>query len=577
MSAEEAKNKGNAAFSAKNFEEAIEHFTTAIGLDAGNHVLYSNRSAAYASLHKYTEALADADKCISIKPDWAKGYSRKGAAQHGLGDFEGAIETYNAGLKIEPTNAMLKSGLQEADHEFKMNAGQQAKQSLGNLFGRPDLLDIIVSSPDLAPYVAQQDFMEMVQNLQKDPLTFTQYQSDPRCMTLLQVLLQRSNPDMFAKMAEKEQKEMKKREEDAEARKKREEAEKKAALAAETERKLTMSEDDIAKLEGKEQCEIYKMRGTAAYKAKDFDNALKAYTKGFEADRTNISLLTNRAAVHFEMGNLDLAEADSREAIKVGRECRADFASLARAFERLGNIQLKRGNLNEAMDEYNNSMLENRTPSVEKKIKDLKAKIKLQEAEAYKDAGKSAEAKEKGNALVKEGSFPAAITAYEEAIKRNPKDHTLYSNLALCYLKLMEPARALAHCNTALELEPTFARAYLRRGNAYVMLREMTRALDDFQHGCELDPSNAELKEALQRVKTSYHRGRPDEAVTQNALKDPVIKQILADPVVKNLLTDMQTDASAVQRAMADPDMSVKIERLLIAGVVGIGPGPAGH
>lgn len=68
----EAKNKGNAAFSAGNFDEAVKHFTEAIALDASNHVLYSNRSAAYASLGKYQEALADADKTIEIKPDWAK-------------------------------------------------------------------------------------------------------------------------------------------------------------------------------------------------------------------------------------------------------------------------------------------------------------------------------------------------------------------------------------------------------------------------------------------------------------------------------------------------------------------------
>ena len=33
----------------------------------------------------YAQALQDADKCVSLKPDWGKGYGRQGAAHHGMG------------------------------------------------------------------------------------------------------------------------------------------------------------------------------------------------------------------------------------------------------------------------------------------------------------------------------------------------------------------------------------------------------------------------------------------------------------------------------------------------------------
>ena len=52
-SSDELKKLGNASFQSNDFPQAIEHFTNAIALDESNHVLYSNRSAAYSSLKDY--------------------------------------------------------------------------------------------------------------------------------------------------------------------------------------------------------------------------------------------------------------------------------------------------------------------------------------------------------------------------------------------------------------------------------------------------------------------------------------------------------------------------------------------
>lgn len=75
--------------------------------------MYSNRSAAYAKSGKYELALADAEKTIQLKPDWGKGYSRKGSALAFLGRAEEAIKAYEEGLKYDPNNVQLKEGIEE--------------------------------------------------------------------------------------------------------------------------------------------------------------------------------------------------------------------------------------------------------------------------------------------------------------------------------------------------------------------------------------------------------------------------------------------------------------------------------
>lgn len=99
-----------------------EKFTQAIAIEPTNHILYSNRSAAYASKKEYKNALDDATKVTEIKPDWAKGWGRKGAALHGLGELLGANDAYEEGLKLDPNNAQNKSGLASVKRAIEAEA-----------------------------------------------------------------------------------------------------------------------------------------------------------------------------------------------------------------------------------------------------------------------------------------------------------------------------------------------------------------------------------------------------------------------------------------------------------------------
>merc|ERR1740124_615229 len=111
VSSADFKAKGNTALRANNFSEAIEHYTSAINIDGANHVYYSSRSAAYLSKGDRLNALKDANSCISLKPKFANGYSKKGAALHELKRYNDSISAYEAGLVECPGDKMISSGL----------------------------------------------------------------------------------------------------------------------------------------------------------------------------------------------------------------------------------------------------------------------------------------------------------------------------------------------------------------------------------------------------------------------------------------------------------------------------------
>ncbi|KAH7474885.1 DnaJ-like protein subfamily C member 8 [Phytophthora ramorum] len=113
--AEGFKAEGNRLLAAKQPAEAVEMYTRALELDPENAVYLSNRSAAYLALGDARgKALKDAEKCIELRPDWWKGYSRKGAAQHALQRYDAARATYNEGLKLEPDNGSLLQASEDA-------------------------------------------------------------------------------------------------------------------------------------------------------------------------------------------------------------------------------------------------------------------------------------------------------------------------------------------------------------------------------------------------------------------------------------------------------------------------------
>jgi len=157
--AEEFKAAGNTAFQAGDFKAAIDHYTRAIDLDGTNHVYYSNRSAAYfkqyyaatsctddrSSHDSYIDlckAAKDAKSCLDINPQFVKGYSRKGAALHGLKRYDDSIAAYTQGLEKDPSSDDgLKQSIANATNEKNAVANFSANLSPEELAADVRLLD----------------------------------------------------------------------------------------------------------------------------------------------------------------------------------------------------------------------------------------------------------------------------------------------------------------------------------------------------------------------------------------------------------------------------------------------------
>lgn len=448
------KEKGNQALAAEKFDDAIQAYTEAINLDPKNHVLFSNRSAAYAKAGKYEDALKDADQTILLNPTWPKGFSRKGSALSYMQKYVEAFDVYQQGLELDPNNAALQQGQAEIRNAVlaQLMKGQPMEEGPSPQQSKPD-----------PPKPKKEEKPAEDRNLPEN------------------VKLARNSKEL----------------------------------------------------------------GNAAYKKKEFETALKHYNEALEHDPTDITYYNNIAAVYFEQKNYDECIKQCEKGIEVGRENRADFKLISKAFSRIGNAYKKMEQWKLAKTFYEKSLSEYRTPELKTLLSEMEKKIKEEELKAYIDPARAEEEKEKGNEYFKKGEYSSAIKHYSEAISRNPDDPKLYSNRAACYTKLAAFDLGLRDCDSCVRLDEKFIKGWIRKGKILQGMQQPAKALSAYQKALELDASNAEALEGYRQCSMAVH-SNPAE-VRQRAMSDPEVQEILRDPAMRMILEQMQSDPKAVQ------------------------------
>eukprot|EP00934_Nitzschia_sp_Nitz4_P003183 Nitzschia sp. Nitz4//scaffold61_size107673//61530//63370//NITZ4_004242-RA/size107673-snap-gene-0.115-mRNA-1//-1//CDS//3329555731//3173//frame0 len=563
--ADEFKAAGNAALKEGNTSLAIENYTKAINLDGSNHVFYSNRSAAYLQQGDAHNALDDAQACIGLNPQFAKGYSRKGAALHSLKRYNDSMAAYNEGLAKFPADAGLKKGLAEVQRDQSGGgaAGAAGGDPMGGLFG-PQMMAQMALDPRMRKYLNDPEVMQKVQLVQKNPNLLPTIMQDPKMMEMLGMMM---GQDVGGESAAES--------EPAPAPKP---APKPAAKEPEPEPMevdlSTLSPEERKKKETELAAKEKKEQGNEFYKKKEFEKAIASYDEAIAIDPTNMTFLNNKAAVYFTQKKYDDCIAECMKAVEVGKENKASFEDRAKALTRCAKAYQKKGDLVKAIEMCNDSQLESYNKDTQRLLKTLELEKKKKDTLEYQDDAKAEEAKQKGNDFFRAQEWSKAVQQYEEAVKRAPKNAPIRNNLSAALCKIMDFNGAKREVDKALDLDPKYVKAWARKGDIEMVMKEFHKAMDSYKKGLEIDPDNATCKEGLRKVMQQINYGRQNMTEEQkkeqaaHAMADPEIQAILQDPVVQQTLRDFGENPKAAQEAMANPGMRAKIERLVAAGII---------
>ncbi|KAL3810563.1 hypothetical protein ACJIZ3_000686 [Penstemon smallii] len=137
-------------------------------------------------------------------------------------------------------------------------------------------------------------------------------------------------------------------------------------------------------------------------------------------------------------------------------------------------------------------------------VKDEKEQSELNE----KALVQANEAKLEGNSFFKDGLYEEALSKYELAIQIAPDGPSsteirsmCYANRAACFSKLEKFEETIKECTKALELNPTYIKALLRRGEAHEKLEHYEESIADMTKILELDQSNDQARRTIVRLK----------------------------------------------------------------------------
>jgi len=275
---------------------------------------------------------------------------------------------------------------------------------------------------------------------------------------------------------------------------------------------VELGEDTSAEQKNIEMVEKMRDNSTSAYQANDYRKSLWYLDKALEVATNSNALRTSRAECLALLGRFSEASETANTVLQFD-QMNADAIYVR------GLCLYYEDNVDKAFNHF---------------IQVLKlAPDHLKAREIYKKAKFLKAKKEEGNDAFKNGNLVEAYTIYSDALKIDPcnkiTNAKLYFNRATVASKQKKIEESIADCDKAIELDPNYTKAILRRAKSYMDLERYEEAVGDYENVTNKDRSNREFQHLLQEAKLELKKSKRKDyykilGVDKNANEEDVKK-----------------------------------------------------
>ncbi|GFZ06351.1 octicosapeptide/Phox/Bem1p (PB1) domain-containing protein [Actinidia rufa] len=119
------------------------------------------------------------------------------------------------------------------------------------------------------------------------------------------------------------------------------------------------------------------------------------------------------------------------------------------------------------------------------------------------------ELKEEGNRRFQNKDYVGALEQYDKALKLTPQTHpdraVFHSNRAACLMQMkpIDHDTVIAECSMALQVQPQFVRALVRRARAFEAVGKYEMAMQDVKALLGTDPNHGDALEIARRLRAA--------------------------------------------------------------------------